>query len=78
MIKQEYKYSDITEKIIGCAMKVHQRMRNGYPEQIYHNCLKIEFQKQGLDFKSELELPVFYEGVLVGKRRADFLIESKP
>jgi len=28
MIKEEYKYSDIKEKIIGCALKVHQRMRS--------------------------------------------------
>ena len=32
MVKKECKYSEITEKIIGCALKVHQRMRSGYPE----------------------------------------------
>jgi GxxExxY protein len=77
MIKTEYKHSDITEKIIGCAMKVHQLMRNGYPERIYHNCLIIEFGKAGLKFKSEVELPIFYESIQVGKRRVDFLIEDK-
>ncbi len=77
MIKAEFKYSDITEKIIGCAMKVHQRMRNGYPELIYHNCLIIEFGKAGINFQNKVELPIFYENVEVGKRRIDFLIENK-
>jgi len=30
IIKEEYKYSDITAKIIGGAMKVHRRTRNGF------------------------------------------------
>lgn len=77
MIKEEYQYSELTAKIIGCAMRVHQKMRNGYPEIIYHRCLVIEFKKAGLYFQDELELPVFYDGVQVGKRRVDFLVENK-
>jgi len=30
IIKEEYKYSDNTAKIIGCAMKVYRRTRNGF------------------------------------------------
>jgi GxxExxY protein len=77
MIKEEYRYSDITEKIIGCAMRVHQRMRNGYQELIYHRCLIIEFNKNNLPFLNESELPIFYENVQVGKRRVDFLVDDK-
>ena len=77
MIKEEYKYSDITEKTIGCALRVHQRMRNGYPELIYHRCLIIEFKKTGLVFLNEIKLPIFYDDIEVGKRKLDFLIENK-
>src|SRR4030095_16995677 len=77
MIKEEYKYSDITEKIIGYAMRVHQRMRNGYQELIYHRCLIIEFKKIALSFRNEIELPIFYDDIEVGKRRVDFLVENK-
>jgi len=76
MIKEEYKYSEITAKVIGCGMKVHGKMRNGYPELIYHRCLAIEFEKEKIAFRSEVELPIFYEGIAVGKRRVDFLIEN--
>lgn len=77
MIKEDYKYSDIIEKIIGCAMKVHRHMRNGFQELIYQRCLIIEFKKIALPFSNEVELPIFYDSVEVGKRRADFLIENK-
>ena len=77
MIKEEFKYSDITEKIIGCAMKVHQRMRNGYQELIYHRCLIIEFRKIALSFLNEIALPIFYDEIEIGKRRVDFLVENK-
>jgi len=63
--------------VIGCAMKVHQQMRSGYPEQIYHRCLIIEFSKKAIGFQQEVEMPIYYEGTLAGKRRADFLIENK-
>lgn len=76
MIKPEYKYSDITEKIIGCAMKVHSKMGNGYREAIYQKCLEVEFKKAGLLFSRELEVNVFYEDFIVGKRRVDFLVEE--
>lgn len=77
MIKEEYKYSEITGKIIGCAMKIHQKMRNGYQELIYHRCLAIEFKKENIMVQDEIELPIFYEGIEVGKRRVDFLINKK-
>lgn len=77
MIKQEYKYSDITEKIISCAMRVQKRMRNGYQELIYQRCLILEFKKINLPFLTEIEMPIFYDNVQVGKRRVDFLVENK-
>ena len=76
MIKPEYKYSDITEKIIGCAMKVHGKMGNGYREVIYQRCLEIEMGKAGLKFNRELEVNVYYEESIVGRRRVDFLVED--
>jgi GxxExxY protein len=48
MVKTEYRYPDITAKIIGCAMGVHQKMRGGYPEKIYHRCLIIELKKENI------------------------------
>jgi GxxExxY protein len=44
MIKEEYKYSELTSKIIGCAMTVHSELGNGFQEVIYQRCLAIELK----------------------------------
>lgn len=77
MIKEEYKYSDITQKIIGCAMKVHNTLGNGFQEVIYQRALAIEMGKQGLFFVREMEMPIFYENEEIGTRRVDFFVEGK-
>lgn len=50
MIKEEYKYSSITEKNIGCAMKIHNTLGNGFQEVIYQRALAIELEKTKLLF----------------------------
>jgi GxxExxY protein len=77
MIKETYKYSAETEKIIGCAMRVHNVLGNGFQEVIYQRCLEIEMAKAGLEFLREVEMSIFYDEIEVGKRRADFLVGGK-
>ena len=76
MIKKEYKHSELTSKIIGCAMKVHGTLGNGFQEVIYQRCLAIEMTKQELKFVRELEMPIFYDGEQVGTRRVNFFVEE--
>jgi len=76
MIKKEYKYSALTEKIIGCAMEVHKLLGNGFQEVIYQRALAIEFDLQGLSYEREKEMPVFYKEHQIGTRRVDFLVEN--
>ncbi len=68
---------DLTYKIIGCAMKVHSTLGNGFQKVIYQRALAIEMRKQGIEFERELEMPLFYEGYSIGSRRVDFLVENK-
>jgi GxxExxY protein len=77
MKTQSYKYTELTGKIIGCAMKVHNTLGNGFQEVIYQRCLALEMEKQDLQFQREMEMPIYYEGVEVGQRRVDFLVEGK-
>ena len=76
MIKNEYKYSDITEKIIGCAMKVHSTLGNGFQEVIYQRALAIELAEASMEFKREQEMEIFYKGQQIGARLVDFFVES--
>jgi GxxExxY protein len=68
MIKEEYKYSEITQLIIGCAMKVHTALGCGFPEIIYHRAMIIEMKDEGLNFESEKVIAVYYKQQQIGKR----------
>ncbi|MEI6521428.1 MAG: GxxExxY protein [bacterium] len=76
MERTGYKYSDITGKIIGCAMKVHQVIGYGFQEAIYQRALAKEFSNQGLGFNKEFEMDIYYQDEIIGTRRVDFLVES--
>src|SRR5688572_11707844 len=74
---------ELTYKIIGCAMKVHNILGNaylpvgmGFQEVIYQRCLAIELEKQANHFSREQEMPIFYDDRAVGTRRADFIVEN--
>jgi len=75
----EYKHSELTHQIIGCAMQVHSFLGVGFQELIYQRALALEFAKQGLRFTRELEMPIFYKDYpeSIGARRVDFLVEEK-
>lgn len=77
MEQKEYKYKEITEKIIGAAMRVHAAPGNGFQEVIYQRALEIEMEDSGLKFSRELNMPVYYKAKQIGKRRVDFFVEEK-
>lgn len=76
MINEQYKYSELTSKIIGCAMTVHKTLGNGFQEVIYQRALAIEMQLAGVEFSREFEMPIFYREEQIGTRRVDFLVEG--
>jgi GxxExxY protein len=77
MIKPEYKYSDLTGKIIGCAMEVHNYLGNGFQEVIYQRALAYEMELNKILFAREVEMPIYYKQKDIGTRRVDFLIDEK-
>jgi GxxExxY protein len=77
MITDGRKYSELTGKIIGCAMEVHKVLGNGFQEVIYQRALEIEMSSQLIDFKREYEMPIYYKKEQIGLRRVDFLVDDK-
>ena len=67
---------ELTYRIIGCGMKVHNILGNGFQEVIYQRCLAIEFEKQAIQFLREEEMSIYYDDRVVGTRRADFIVEN--
>ncbi|MGC4021564.1 MAG: GxxExxY protein [Cyclobacteriaceae bacterium] len=77
MIKPEYKYSELTGKVIGSAIEVHKILGCGFQEVIYQRALQFEMEIQKILFAREVEMPIFYKNKDVGTRRVDFLIGEK-
>lgn len=77
IVVSELKHKELTEKIIGAAMKVHSALGNGFQEVIYQRALALELEESGISFEREFTMPVYYKGRQVGERRADFLVDGK-
>ncbi len=73
----DYKYGDITEKVIGSAFRVHATLGTGFQEVIDQRALALEFNLIGLNYVREFEMPIFYLDQNIGTRRVDFLGENK-
>jgi GxxExxY protein len=70
--------NDITNMVIGAAMKIHSAIGPGVLESVYRKCLQHELHKAGLAVQSELKLPVHYDGlVLESGYRLDLLVQDR-
>jgi GxxExxY protein len=69
-------HSDITQRIIGCAMRVHSTLGNGFQEVIYQRALALEMEAGGLNFEREKSMSIYYLGKDIGTRRVDFFVED--
>jgi len=69
-------YEGLTGQIIGAAIEVHKQLGPGFIESIYENALVIELHKRHLCVEQQREVPVYYDGIEVGKHRLDLFIED--
>jgi len=77
IVQDKYPLSELTGKIIGCAMEVHRILGNGFQEVIYQRALTKEMNLQGLEFSREHEMTINYKGDEIGIRRVDFFVEGQ-
>jgi GxxExxY protein len=75
-MKTDFKYSDLTSRIIGSAMEVHSVLGTGFQEVIYQRALAEEFMLRKIKFHREQTMKVYYKHKEVGERRVDFLVEG--
>ena len=66
-----------TETIIGCSFKVLNTLGIGFLESVYQNALAYELEKHGVTVAQRTPIPVYYEGILVGKFEGDLIVEGK-
>ena len=71
-------YENETYQIIGLAQEVHRELGPGFLEAVYHDALAYEFNKAGIPFQREFQIPIFYKEVRLDKRyAADFYCFEK-
>ncbi len=68
---------ELTEKIIGCAYHVYNKLGFGFLESVYEKCMLIELHKAGLTAEPQKSITVYYENQIVGEFKADILVNDK-
>ena len=74
-LPRDYPLRELTDKIIGAAIEVHRELRSGFLEKVYENALCLELKIRGLQFESQVPMPVKYKGQHVGTYVADIIVE---
>ena len=70
-------YKDLSYRIIGLAIEVHNKLGYGFLEKVYENALMILFRREGINAKQQSPITVYFEGKVVGEYFADILVEDK-
>ncbi|MTE25415.1 GxxExxY protein [Winogradskyella ouciana] len=76
MKSNNYKHSDITEKIISCFYKVYNNLGYGFLEKVYENAMYIELRRMGLFVEKQKQIIVYYENQKVGEYYADLIVSE--
>ena len=69
--------TELTEKIIGCAIEVHRVLGPGLPESVCETALCIEMQSRGIPFKRQVGVPIYYKGQLISEHRPDLIVADE-
>jgi GxxExxY protein len=73
----KYQFEELSNQIIGAAIRVHKELGPGFLESIYEEALKVELSQNGLDFASQMEIQIEYFEVPVGLHRLDLLVQNE-
>ncbi len=69
-------HREVTEKIIGAALEVHQQLGYGFLERVYQRAMQVELLRRGCQAEIEKRIQVLYKNVVVGDYDADLLVDD--
>lgn len=67
----------LIQSMMECAKAIRRQLGPGYLEAVYKNAMVIEIRKHQLPYQTEVPLNVFYDGVIVGKYKADIIVGNR-
>jgi GxxExxY protein len=74
---QDFKYKELTDKIIRIFYKVYNKLGYGFLEKVYENAMIIEFKREGIPAISQYPIEVFYQDETIGEYYADIFVDEK-
>ena len=74
---KDFKYKELTEKIIKVFYRVYNKLGYGFLEKVYENAMMIELRKEGIPVVAQSPIKVWYEGEVIGEYSADMLVDNK-
>lgn len=70
-------HGEITYRVIGLAMEVHNKLGAGFLEKVYENALMVALRREGIRAEQQVPIKIHFENVVVGDYVADIFIEDK-
>lgn len=75
-VDSKYLYSDVTDKIIELAIKLHRTLGPGFAERLYEKALIHELSKNKIKYVKQKEIYVKYDNISLGIQRGDLIVED--
>jgi GxxExxY protein len=74
--ERRYKYSEITEQIIGIFYEVYNELGAGFLEKVYEEAMALVFKERALPFQRQVAIPVWFHGQVIGSYDADLVVNG--
>jgi GxxExxY protein len=74
--ERRYKYSKLTEQIIGVFYEVYNELGFGFLEKVYEEAMALALKERGIDFQQQVPIPVWFHGQTIGSYDADLIVSG--
>ena len=72
-----HRFEELSARIIGAGLAVHQALGPGFLESIYHEAMKVALVNRSIHFHSQVSVEASFEGVIVGRSRIDLSVGNQ-
>ena len=72
-----HQFELLSSQVLEAAVDVHKTLGPGFLESIYENALVVALEERGITCETQIEIPIFYHGIEVGKHRVDLIVSKE-